>query len=867
MRPAGALLVLALALAPAAGVTQPVGISHCVARVERSPGDPAAYYCFVQVAQRTGAFEEAVVALESLRRRYPGQPRSWLALGLIRQMQGRADAEELLRRAARASSAENDAWGVVYARAALARVLITQGRFEDGEVAVRGAETAAGSDPVMQAHALCARGALEFARDRYIAAQRAYERARALLPPGDHGYLDSWILSGLGAAAWARGDDRSALEAYAAEARILRARGNRFEEAARLWNVALVSAAMARRHEISQEELRERLDRALEAAVASRNRAVEADCHLALGQLAEGQVAVRELELALELSADFDTRQFARRQLALALHRLGPERWDEALALAEAALGEARRRKSAFHVARAAFVRAVLLRESGSREQAIAAGVEALDAVEAIRGRQPPGLARARVLGTWTTPFSSLADWVLATAAAAGDADRSLDVALQSLERMRARVLLDTLRGAGAREPGPGPPVPRVAEIQAALEPGEMLLAFQLWERDPKEIPRRDPSGGSWVLAFTRETARAVPLPNRHRLEQQIDLFRGLFARRDGSEREVASRLYDELLGAVLPADAGGVERLVIVPDGPLRGLPFAALRTAPEAPPLIERIAITSVPSATLWLDWHRHPSPAVEAAALALADPELPPGDTSAAGAPSPWRGAYWYGSLPFARLEGRSVVRRLGAGLVRHGRLASESFLREAALARFPVIDLAAHAVVDTVHPRRSAVLLASGGEGDDGLLSFAEIVDLDLSGQLVILSGCRSAGGAEVPGEGALGLAHAFFRAGARAVLGTEWPVRDREVAAVIDRFASALAQGRSAGQALAIAQRWAHRRGMPADAWAGLELIGDGDFHVTPHPGHTHRVAVALLAAGALLLVAWWRWRAGRGAGR
>ena len=854
---AGAWLVLLLALvAPGAGAAPASGLGDCETRVERAPGDPEAYYCFVQVASRTAAFDEAVAAVERLRRRYPHQPRAWLALGLIRQMQGRPEAEDLLRRAARASLAAGDPWGVVYADAALSRVLTAAGRFDEAEATLAEADAAA-SEPTMRAHALAARGALELVRDRYGAAGRAYERARALLPEGYRGYLASWVLSGLASVAWYRGEYRRALEHYAAEAEILRAQGNRFEEAGRLWNVALVSAAMTRRHEMSEQDLRDRLDSALDAAVASGNRGVEADCRLALGQLAEGEAAVRELQRALDLATDFDTRQFARRQLALALDRLGPEHRREALAMAEGVLAEARRRESAFHVARGAFVRAVLLRESASRDEAIQAGLVALDAVEVVRDRQPPGLERARVLGTWTVPFSSLADWLLTTAAAADDRDRSLEVAFQTLERMRARELLGTLRAAGAEEPAEDWTVPRMDEIQAALEPGELLLSYQLWERDPKEIPARDRNGGSWLIAVSRERVRAVPLPNRHLLEQQIDLFRGLFERRDGGEREVAGRLYGELLGPILPPEEEGIDRLVIVPDGSLHRLPFAALRSAPNAPALIERAAIAYVPSARLWLEWRRHPAAAARPAALALVDPELPAGGVASAGdEPSSWRAALARGPLPFARSEGRAVVHRIGGGLVRSGRFASESFVRSAALERFAVIDLAAHAVVDSDRPRRSAVLLAPGEDaGDDGVLSFPEIARLGLSGQLVILSGCRSAGGARVPGEGVLGLAHAFFRAGARTVLGTEWPVRDREVAAIVDRFAAGLARGHAAREALALAQRWAARRGMPPDAWAGLVLIGDGDFRLVPRSASRFRSPGALLLLLLLLILA------------
>jgi CHAT domain-containing protein len=136
---------------------------------------------------------------------------------------------------------------------------------------------------------------------------------------------------------------------------------------------------------------------------------------------------------------------------------------------------------------------------------------------------------------------------------------------------------------------------------------------------------------------------------------------------------------------------------------------------------------------------------------------------------------------------------------------------------------------------VHPERTAVLLAPGAEGtDDGFLQVREIVELPLSGQVVLLSACRTAAGSVVPGEGALGLAHAFFRAGARTVVATLWTVRDTDAGAAFSLIADALGRGDSVAAAVATARRELVRQGAPAAAWAGLVVMGDG-AHV-PFPG-------------------------------
>jgi hypothetical protein len=96
---------------------------------------------------------------------------------------------------------------------------------------------------------------------------------------------------------------------------------------------------------------------------------------------------------------------------------------------------------------------------------------------------------------------------------------------------------------------------------------------------------------------------------------------------------------------------------------------------------------------------------------------------------------------------------------------------------------------------------------------------------------------------------MGLARAFFQAGARTVVGSLWPLRDDEAERIFRDFYRHLAEGRSIGAALAEARREAIRAGEPAAAWAGLVVLGDGD--VVPLPGGRS------IAPASPWLLAWW----------
>jgi CHAT domain-containing protein/tetratricopeptide (TPR) repeat protein len=577
---------------------------------------------------------------------------------------------------------------------------------------------------------------------------------------------------------------------------------------------------------------------------------------------------------------------------------------------------------------------------NGSARQAVADSYAALDAIEALRDLQTGTASQAELFSSWSEDYDWLAGRLL-QAAARGESRDGIAQAFGVMERARARALLDALAAARAAPPAtaatrelqaaratlleeitrvqrtlfdPGlPAAARLAarteldhlelaeadlsnqldeanpalsvlrapafatlpEVQQALGAGEALLSFQI---APDDDLFGGFGGGSWVIVSTRGGTRAWPLRrDRVALRSAVELFNGLFQRRDGAEAKPAAGLYQALLADALGGLPPGVTRLVIVPDDVLHQLPFAALRPAADRPPLAALYQITVVPSATLWLRWQASRPAAAPTPLLAMADPDLPGGDRLAgrSGGGEPVERAaivadgLRLGALPFARREGKAAVHELaGASLLRVGGDASEGFVKSADLRRFGVLHFATHAVIDDQNPERSGVLLTPAPATEDGLLQIREIVLLPLDGRVVVLSSCRSASGAVLRGEGVLGLARAFFQAGAHTVVASLWPLRDDDGAALFDRFYTHLGEGQSVAGALRAAQRDRLAEGAPAYAWAGLMVLGDGDL--VPLPGGRREVAAnswweagglgVLLLAAAALGVLWLRER-------
>lgn len=125
-------------------------------------------------------------------------------------------------------------------------------------------------------------------------------------------------------------------------------------------------------------------------------------------------------------------------------------------------------------------------------------------------------------------------------------------------------------------------------------------------------------------------------------------------------------------------------------------------------------------------------------------------------------------------------------------------------------------------------------AAATGGDDGILTAEEISTLDLSKvREVVLSACDTGLGDIAAGEGVLGLQRAFRLAGAQALVMSLWPVNDRATHDWMSAYYGArLEQGLGVAASVRTAQlrRLAALRAAklptPPAAWAGFVPLGD-----------------------------------------
>lgn len=382
-------------------------------------------------------------------------------------------------------------------------------------------------------------------------------------------------------------------------------------------------------------------------------------------------------------------------------------------------------------------------------------------------------------------------------------------------ELRRERVRLDAeLRATDPRRASFHAPLPLdSAGVAASLERGTRLVLFDVGAtRTHLFVVAPDGT----VEVATRPLGRAV-------LAERVERFRELLqlAAEDPAfevgQRRIGAELYADLL-APLEHAFTDAERLLILRDGPLYRLPFAALPSGERY--LLERHALHFVASASLYDALGAVRAQATPASLIAFGDPQ-PESATRALR-----RGNEALGPLPFARSEARRIAEGFPGARVLLGKAASEANAKRL-LAGREFVHFACHARVDERFPLDSFLQLSAGEEENGRLQAWEILSDVELDADLVTLSTCDSALGAELGGEGIVGLTWAFQYAGARSIVASLWPVADRSTEQLMRRFYERLRQGLPRDEALREAQLSMLSQSPPF-YWAAFQLEGRRD---------------------------------------
>lgn len=439
-------------------------------------------------------------------------------------------------------------------------------------------------------------------------------------------------------------------------------------------------------------------------------------------------------------------------------------------------------------------------------------------------------------------------------------AKKKVATLIERLESVRSQIRANSPRYASLKQPAPLD----IKQIQSEiLDSDTALLEYYLstdrsylWVVAKNSLSSYELLKGAQIEAAAVEFLQSLRSPGLDR-KSRVSKPRAERVYLEASGRPVEALA--RKLSAMLLSPAASTlanKRLVVIPDGALQYVPFAALADPSQASkwePLIVRHEIVNLPSVSALAAQRREfdgrkPAPKI---AIVIADPVFSADDTRVTlatqrktiedlksrvrrradefkgdgirdgKAPDPdsahveappyllaltravrhvWPRATRADlpRLPGTRIEAEEVIALAGANTAKALDFAANRATATGPdLGQYRYIHFATHGLIDSQNPELSALLVSlvdERGQAQDGYIRAHEIFNLNLSAELVVLSACETGLGRQVRGEGLVGLTRGFMYAGAKGVVVSLWNVNDRSTAELMTRFYKGMLKG-------------------------------------------------------------------------
>jgi len=306
-------------------------------------------------------------------------------------------------------------------------------------------------------------------------------------------------------------------------------------------------------------------------------------------------------------------------------------------------------------------------------------------------------------------------------------------------------------------------------------------------------------------------------------LQQKVTRFHDRLAIRHPEFSDLAQQLFKVLIETAEP-ELIDIKNICIIPDSFLWNLPFQVLMSK-ENKYLLEKYSLSYAPSLSVLSEMNKKTTRSEARSLIAFGNPKLSKNQLVEQ---NTWQ-------LPEAETEVRAIAKLFSSrrNRILTGTAASEQSFKNIAQ-DFTNIHFATHGLIDNKQPLHSHLLLARTNDqpDNDGRLEAREIIDLKLNADLAVLSGCDTANGQVSAGEGIIGMSWAFFVAGARSMIASQWPVQSASTSLLMQDFYSELqSSSKTSNQTRAQALRIASLRLMKNRNykhpfyWAPFMLVG------------------------------------------
>jgi CHAT domain-containing protein len=429
-----------------------------------------------------------------------------------------------------------------------------------------------------------------------------------------------------------------------------------------------------------------------------------------------------------------------------------------------------------------------LAHKAGDGDAAIAAYRLAVADLEKVRAEIPVQYVdgRSSFRETVGPLYFELADLLLQKSSSMGQSAQAQPILIE------ARNTVETLKAAEIRdyfkEECLAAPEAKSAQVQSSAAGSQTAALYPILLPDRVELLVSFSDG---VQQFTSRVDQKSLTDTVERMRTALETLgkREYFA--------PGQQLYDWLIRPLEPALAAHhIDTLVIVPDGILRTIPFAALYDGKTF--LVQKYALATAPSLTL-----------IDAAPVAReANPRVLLAGLS--------EGVQGYSPLRNVPQELASIDKVFPATVIQNQGFSSATIERDLKAVPYSVVHIASHGEFDS-NPEKTYILTYDGKLTLDNLedaLKYSEYRQQPL--ELLTLSACRTAAGDD---RAALGLAGVAIKAGARSAVASLWFISDAASTHLVELFYADLGKGMTKAKAMQQAQ---------------LDMIGDPLFR---HPGY------------------------------
>jgi CHAT domain-containing protein/Tfp pilus assembly protein PilF len=330
-------------------------------------------------------------------------------------------------------------------------------------------------------------------------------------------------------------------------------------------------------------------------------------------------------------------------------------------------------------------------------------------------------------------------------------------------------------------------------QVQRSLGENEVILGYWLSDKQ------------SYLWAVTRANVKLFHLPPKRNIDEAVDSYSAqLQERRKLEDSPAGSALYNML---IKPAESllSRNGHVIVIPHRSLYKLNFETL-IVPDGEPhyWIKDVTVENTSSMVFRFRAQRKTARATRQLLLM--------GD--------PIQATPEYPRLKNAADEMKYVAAHYPAPLttVISDKSATPDAYLSARPENYRIIDFVTHGTAVPLSPLDSAIVLSPGNDTAYKLYA-RDIIKRPIHAEIVTISACYGAGERTYSGEGLVGLAWAFMRAGAHHVVAALWEAEDSITPTLMNDFYGGLKNGKNAADALRDAK---------------LKMLGSGGLNSRPY---------------------------------